>query len=602
MNVAEFIVRYLESIDVSKIFYIPGGPLNPITEAVWNSSQIDFVYTSHEGGAAFLAHGYACQSGSLGVCCVTTGPGATNAITGVATAKLDHVPMLVLTAMNPIKNFSRKSSQDSTRSEGIDTVGLYEKFTHYSTMIHSAHEIPYIIRNAIKIAMLKQGPVHISVPMDIGYEKVPEDYHILPQEKYLPTATQRADEKEIQKAADWLTRAERPVLFAGYGSIVSGASEQIRTLAERLSIPVITTMKAKGVFPENHALSLGVFGLAGSNHAMEYFENPYDVLFTIGAGLHEASTDNFSKKLTPTGAHIQLDPNPLNYGHYYSGDVGLIGDAKSTLERLLEVLDERTISFSQVNQRLEETNLFKRTHLRFDEPEKMLSNSSPIKPQRLMHDLENSFPEDTVYVVDIGGSFLWATHFLTLKKPKTYVASTRNAPMGFSVAAIGCKCASPDTPVVAIIGDGAFKMHGMEVAAAVNNNLPVIFVVLNDSMWGLVDFGNQAVGLDVDVARYQRVDCVKIAEALGARGIRITEPGEINPEFVQSLCESGETIVLDVQIDATECPPFGSRIKELRQQMLGKKKENALSLDLDIVEKNLGKGDVEKEVSPQTED
>lgn len=569
MNIAEVIVRYLEDLGIKHIFCIPGGPLTPMTEAIWKSRKLKLVCTSHEEGAAFMAHGYAWISGTLGVCCFTTGPGAINALTGVATAKLERTPLLVLTAMNALKNFSKKNAQDSKPYEGVDTVGIYEKVTYYSRTIYHPGEVHLVIQNAIKIALLKQGPVHVSIPTDIGFQEVPAKSPIYQPYQYIPTMPKIPSEKEIAVAAEELARAEQPLLFVGHGAVTCRAFSEVKKLAETLSIPVITTANAKGAFPESHPLSLGVYGFSSSCHALEYVKNRHDVMLSAGVNFHENDTENWAEALMPTKTMIQMDTDPLNYGCYYPGSMSLIGDAKEILARINHLLGTYPVSRQETSKRLESIVQFKDKFSRFQEPEKLFSDALPLKAQRLMKDIEGSFPEETVYVADVGGAFCWSTHFLTLSRPLTFLPSIYSASMGFSISAIGCKCARPEYPVVAIVGDGAMRMNGMEIATAVNNTLPVIFIILNNAQWGMVHFGNKLTGQKADIADFKEIDFVKIADGLGAKGVKITKPGEINKELVRTFIQAQQTVVLDVAIDPNECPPFGNRIREIKSQIQG---------------------------------
>ncbi|NUM35973.1 MAG: thiamine pyrophosphate-binding protein [Candidatus Brocadiae bacterium] len=563
MNVADLIVRYLEDIGVERVFFLPGGPVVPLTEAFWKSSKIKLICSNHETGAAFMAYGYAWSRNTLGVCCVTAGPGTTNAITGIATARLDRVPLLIISAMNSIKYFSKKPAQDSSPYDGIDTVGIYEKFTCYSKMITSAEEAGYVMQNAIKIAFLNQGPVHVSLPTDIGFQEIFPGRQILQPGQYLPQSPKVPEIKEIQRASQALCQAQKPLLFIGHDAVQSNAFEEIRNLAETLCIPVMTTAKAKGSFPEKHPLSLGVYGFSSSYQAIQYLKEKHDVLVSLGVEFHENSTDLGSELLMPSKCFIQINSNPLYYGNGYPGDIGLIGNIKEILSIINQTLPKDSLDPNILESRKNFIQATKAKVSRFRDPEKLYSASSPIKPQRLLKDIEDSFPEDTVYVVDAGSSFLWSSHFLTLQKPRTFLISTRHAPMGFSIASIGCKCAFPKTPVVAIIGDGSMKMQGMEIATAVNNQLPVVFVVLNDSRWGAIHFGYELLGLKVDLAKSHSIDFAKLAESLGAIGVTIRKPGEIHKELIDKLLGLAKPVVLDVYIDPKECPPFGARIEAM---------------------------------------
>jgi acetolactate synthase I/II/III large subunit len=560
VNVAELIVRYLEDLDVNTVFYIPGGPLVGLSAALWKSEKIRLICCGHEGGASLMACGYAMSSDRLAVCCFTTGPGATNGTTGVATAKLEGIPMLVLTAMNPLEQMSRRTLQDSSPHEGIDTVAMYRPLTLYSHMIHHPAETHHAMRTAIKTALFGRGPVHVSVPADVAFQDAPTGVRTPRPDQYLPKLVHAPDPCELEKAATLIRSAKRPLLFLGYGAVQSNASDAIRSLAEDGILPVITTIKAKGVFPEQHPLSLGVlFGFGSSERALAYLREGVDVLVSIGVGYHELDTQSWTTALVPSKALVQVDIDPQRYGFDYPADVGLIGDAREVVTRLLDEIRRRgSTTADEPGTRVVRMN---GAALGRDEAERS-SNAVPLKPQRLMRELQDAFPADTVYVADSGLAFIWAAHQFVFNEPKRFIVSTRCAPMGFGMSAIGCKLARPGHPVVALVGDGAMRMNGMEIATAVNYGLSIFFVVLNDAQWGLVRFGHRALKIDAEVARYRRLDFVHLAECVGAKGIRITRPGEIHQEVNKLLREPGP-VVFDVHVDPDECPPLGSRIERL---------------------------------------
>jgi len=611
MTAADLIIKYLEQEGVEYIFGVPGGALEPFCGAINRSRQIELILTKHEQGAAFMADGYARVSGKIGVCCATTGPGSTNLITGLASAYADSIPVIVITAQVPTSVFGKGALQESTYA-GINIVELFRYFTKFSAMAMIPHKMGEMVREALRSALCgRRGPVHINIPMDILMGEAGED--IVPHDKFIPKS-KYSDRVNVKKAATLLLNAKTPAMFLGSGTLLSeDAAEEVYELAKILSIPVITTPKAKGVFPEDHHLSLGVFGLAGSPRAFAYLvdtglegksgnqgpktrsrkkeigknfksdgsnsgdrSSKIDVLLAIGTSFNEWGTHAWDEGLKPNKALIQVDMDPLEFGKNYPCDLAVVGDAKVITHELIYESERqrKMLSLSEQekikrNAYLREENLrfFKKGIGKYNDEDKMVSDDVPLKPQRLMKDLRDSLPNDTIFFVDIGNNMAWAIHNLDIYKPRTFFAGLGFVSMGFGVAAaVGAKFAAPGQPVVAIVGDGGFLMNGMEVATAVNYNKQVIWVVENNSELGMVSHSRKMMDIPYNIgAEFETVDFVKIAEGLGAVGKKITKPGEINKKMMREIIESEKSTVLDVIIDKKEVPPLGSRIKAISE-------------------------------------
>lgn len=591
MTAADLLIKYLEQLDVKYIFGIPGGALEPLCAAINRSKKIELILAKHEQGAAFMAAGYARVSGSLGVCCATTGPGSTNLITGIATANADSTPVFAITAQVPTNVFGKGAVQESTYA-GINIVDLFRHFTKFSTMVINPLKMGEVVREALRFALSgRRGPVHVNIPMDIMIEKVRED--IIPIDNFIPK-TNYYDRASVKKAAALLLNAKKPAIFIGSGTLLSRASDKVVKLAEMLSIPVTTTPKAKGGFPDDHSLSLGVFGLAGSPSAFAYLTEgeakkedrnqksgvrknlKVDVLLAIGTSFNELGTHAWDKRIMPDKALVQVDIDPFEFGKNYPFEINLTGDAKTILHELIYELKRQIKGLPALKRKEIEKNakrranklrFFKNDNKKYFNENKMTSKDVPIKPQRLMKDLRDSFPRDTIFFVDIGNNLAWAIHCLDIYKPYTFFAGLGFASMGFGVAAVvGAKFAAPGKPVVAIVGDGGFLMNGMEVATAVNYGKQVIWIIENNSQLGLVSHARRLMSIPYNIgAEFEPVDFVKVAEGLGARGIRITKPGEINKKMIKKIIASGESTVLDVIIDKNEVPPLSTRIKAISE-------------------------------------
>jgi acetolactate synthase-1/2/3 large subunit len=406
----------------------------------------------------------------------------------------------------------------------------------------------------------RPGPVHLSLPADVQEQMIHKPARVVPPGQRARTY----DRAAIKQAALHLLRARRPAILAGHGVILSGAWEELRTIAEMLEIPVATTPKGKGAFPEDHRLSVGPLGYSASPLAQWWLlESGVDVLLAVGTSLSEWGTLGWDRRLQPSEALLQIDIDPYEVGKNYGVTVPLIGDAKSGLTELsfeIRRQQQRYLHWRRGNGKLEPPA----DRPRYLNAARMDSDAIPIKPQRLMRDLQEALPRDALVFVDGGANRSWALHYWQSIYPRTFFCATGMASMGFGVAgAIGGKFAAPDRVVVSITGDGGFLMHGMEVSTAVHYGQQVIWVVLNDAGYGMIYHALRMMKRPDVATRYPRVDCARVAEGLGAQAFRIREPGQINRDLMQKILASGRPTVLDVEIDPDEVAPFGSRVETL---------------------------------------
>lgn len=565
IKAADLLIKYLEQEGVEYVFEVPGAALKHVNDALFDSKKITPILTKHEEGAAFMACGYARVSGKLGVCMGTSGPGSTNMMTGVASAYSDSTPILVLTGQVSTSTFGKGALQEST-SEGVDTVAMYKPLTKYGAMIYKGSMLPEMIRRALRYAFSgRPGPVHLNLPRDVMGEEI--EFDLRKVETYRGWS-QPFDRESIKKACKYLLKAERPVMFLGNGTLSSNATEEAKTIADTLNIPVVTTPKAKSAFPSDHPLSLGSFGVGASLLAEKYLSQGIDVLLTVGTRFTESATQAWDQRLLPSNALLQIDIDPYEIGKNYPVTVGLVGDAKAILTEIYYETKRqlKNVTDFRPNRSVVELAKFKNESQIYLDEKKMCSDCNPIKPQRLMKDLRESLPRDTIVFADGGNSRLWTTHYFPVYLPKTFIIGSGFSSMGYATAAVlGGKFAIPDRPVIGIVGDGAFLMNGMEVATAVNYNVPVIWVILNDSQLGMVYHGQKMACSRVVASTFQKVDFVKIAEGLGARGIRIEKPGMINGSLMAEIIASRKPTVLDVFIDPEEPPPMKSRMAALKR-------------------------------------
>lgn len=568
LSVAALILAQLEREGVLVVYGIPGGPATPLFDEFHRAPRLRLVAPRHEAGAAFMALGDARVRGGVGACLLTTGPGATNAITAVAAARTDGLPVLVLTAQTATSSFGKGSLQDSTES-GVDTVALFRPVVKMSAMLSNPAAAGGLLRQALRAAMTgRRGPVHLSIPTDLmrrpaaGGPLEPGAYRCEPR---------LFDREAVSRCARELLDARRPAILAGHGVNLGGARAELLELAELLSVPVATTPKGKGAFPETHPLSLRVFGLASSPLSERYLlSEGADALLVIGSSLHENSTSGWDPRLG-AGLVMQQDIEPSVIGRNYPA-LALAGDAKTTLRELLFELRRRLARGEAPPEgRREAFARFKAGVPAFLDEASARSDAQPIKPQRLMAELDAALPEDALIFLDVGNNTLWATHYLTATGTNAFIHNWGEfAAMGYGVAAaVGGKLAAPSRPVVAIVGDGGFAMAGMEVSTAVTEGAAVVWIVLNDARLNAVHHGMtmQYAGRTKGT-EFARMDVAGVADALGAWSRRVLHPEDIAAAVADALA-SGRPAVIDVRVDADEVPPIHSRVRALDKLFVG---------------------------------
>ena len=559
-SAADVLVKYLEQEGVEYLFGVPGGHLLPLYDAVHKAGSIKPILTKHEAGAAFMAYGYAVASGRIGVCCGTVGPGATNLVTGVASAYMDSVPVLALTAQVGTTAIGKGALQEGAGvGRTIDQVQLFRSITKMSVMELRGTNVPDTARRALRVALTgRPGPVHIDLPADVQGETIEDD--ILPVATYRPLPQEQLNAPQIQTVIDLLLNAEKPALLVGFGASQGDARGSVLRLAEHLSLPVATTLRGEGTFPEDHPLALGCVGLYGTRAANRYLRSGVDVLLSVGASFHEFTSHCWDPAFKPSKAFIQVDIDPTEIGKNYPVTVPVVGDAQAVLKALVAGLGERRRDGAELVE-------FKKDHEYVSEPE-MTSDAVPIKPQRLMKELSDVIPEDALVFADIGNTVTWAERYFRSHPRGRFVALTGLAAMGSATAAcVGGKLGAPASPAVCLCGDGDFHMTGMEVATAANHGIPVVWVVLKNSRLGMI--------WDVQTVSYQNryiassfydTDFVGLAQALGGEGIRVENPRDIAGAMRTALDASGP-VVVEVTIDDSETPPMKPRMLALRRSL-----------------------------------
>jgi acetolactate synthase-1/2/3 large subunit len=564
-RVIDVFLRYLKAEGVRVIFGIPGGLLHPFFEAIEDDDGLRLVMSKHEEGAAFMADGYARVGRVLSVCAGTSGPGATNLMTGVACAFADGVPMLVVTGQAASHALGKGAAQETSR-EDIDIVAMFAPVTKYSAMVTSAESMPGHLRRALRQALTGRcGPVHLNVPVDVWERPLREEW--FDPRTYRPE-TQVFDRSAVQRAVSILMKAQRPIILAGSGVASAHAEDHLRTLAELLPARVATSPRGKGLFPEDHPLSLGVLGFAGHTQAREtVLGDEPDVILAVGASLNETTTLNWHPGLRANKTLLQLDIDPDRIGRNYPVDLPLVGDAQTILVELIYHA-HRSIREGCVPQSTwTEAPALVRGHARYITPELRSSNQTPVTPQRWRADLEEVLPGDAIIFSDIGGHMLSNLHYLCIRGGQRFVLNLGFGSMGHgTVAPIGAALAAPKRPVFAIVGDGCFTMNGMDLLTAVECDVPVIWIVENNNMHGITHHASKRLsrsGRPMRAATYRRqVDVAGIAKAMGVATWVVDAPGRIQGAVREALA-CGTPALIEVRVDASIAPPVGDRANSL---------------------------------------
>ncbi|MHC1582232.1 MAG: biosynthetic-type acetolactate synthase large subunit [Candidatus Syntropharchaeia archaeon] len=535
MKGAEAIILGLEEEGVEVIFGYPGGAILPFYDELYDSN-IRHILVRHEQGAAHAADGYARATGKTGVCVSTSGPGATNLVTGIANAYMDSIPLVALTGQVPSFMIGNDSFQE------INITGIVLPITKHCYLVKDADELPKIIKEAFYIASTgRKGPVVIDLPRDVQLKEIngkpPKKVSI---RGYKPTI--KGHPRQIRRACEMILEAERPVIYAGGGVIASGANDELISLAEFINSPVTTTLMGIGAFPQNHPLSLGMLGMHGTKYA-NYAISEADLIIAIGVRFDDRVVTD-PQSFAPTANIIHIDIDPAEIGKIIKPDIPIVGDAKHVLSEMLSILRERKI---KNNAWLEKIARWKKEYpLEYDE-------SGGLKPQYIVQQIYDLCP-DAIVVTEVGQNQMWAAQYFVHKKPRHFISSGGLGTMGYGLpASIGAKVGRPDETVIDISGDGSFMMNCQELATAVENHIPIKVMILNNRYLGMVRqwqelfYGRRYSYTDFE----SKTDFPKLAEAFGAHGILVTKKEEVRPAIKEAL-SIDEPVVVDFRIEREE--------------------------------------------------
>jgi len=539
MKGSKLLIDKLKENGVDTIFGYPGGVLLPFYDALCES-DINHILVRHEQAAAHAADGYARASGRVGVCLATSGPGATNVTTGVATANMDSSPVVVLTGQVPTAAIGTDMFQE------VDTIGITMPISKHNYQPRSPEKIAEYIDKAFYIASTgRPGPVVVDLPRNALEEDIIlEEFEIdttIPG--YKPTT--KGNIKQIKKAIEAINNSKKPIIIAGGGVILSDASEELYKFAKLTNIPVCTTLMGKGAISEEDELSLGMIGMHGietTNKAL----TECDCIIAIGCRFSDRSVSN-GKLFAPNAKIIQIDVDPAEIGKTIKIDIPIVGDAKITLNEFI----------NQVQ--MPDTNNWTTHILRVNkENQPQLSyDNIPLKPQEVIKEIMQAVTPDTIVTTDVGQNQMWMAHYYKTKKPRTFISSGGLGTMGFGLpSAIGAQFAKPDENVLAICGDGGFQMVLQELATIKEHDLPIVTCILNNDYLGMVAQLQRLFNDHVYQTKfYDNPDFVKLAQAYGLNSQKVEKVGEVK-EAIETALKSREATVLDIRIDANELLPI----------------------------------------------
>jgi len=537
---AKALMQAMEKEDVKQVFGLPGGANLPMYDELYKSN-IRHILARHEQSAAHMADGFGRVSRKAGVCFATSGPGATNILTGLATANADSAPMVAVTGQVPVAMIGRDAFQES------DIIGMSNPCVKYAFQPRLPQEIPEMVKKAFYVAETgRPGPVLLDIPKDVQQNEAEMTFpDVIKMRGYHPWTD--PDIANVERSIEMLLSSEKPIILAGGGVIISSAFAELQAIAEMLMIPVVTTFKGKGSFPENHALSLGPIGMHGHAEANKLMTEA-DCVLAIGTRFSDRSVgtfEEFEKRLKI----IHMDVDPAEIGKNQTAQVAVLGDVKASLRIMIKMLQQKAFKKSDDNKWLKHVNETKEYWR-----ENLKIHPGEMSAAKILRKLREVLPHKAICTTEVGQHQMWASLFFNVIQPGTFFSSTGLGTMGWGFpAAIGAKTAKPDVPVVDIAGDGSFNMTENSLATSILEDLPVIIFLINNYTLGMVAqwqrtfYERRMIGVD----QKDCPDYVKIAESYGAQGIRAQSLDELEKAIKVGL-KSDVATLIDIPIDPEE--------------------------------------------------
>ncbi len=538
MRGAEILVRSLIRNGVDTIFGLPGGAVLHIYDELWRfREEITHYLVRHEQGAIHAAEGYARSTGKVGCALVTSGPGATNAVTGIATAYMDSIPLVVITGQVPLPVIGTDAFQE------VDTFGVTLPIVKHSYLVRDVRDLAAIVDEAFEIAASgKPGPVVIDVPKDITAHLCDA-----PRRRFAaldtPKETTYTDQRTLNSITDRLINSERPVFYVGGGIVTSDAADALMRVAELLEAPVTPTLMGLGGFPTAHRLSLGMLGMHGT-YTANMAISECDLLVAVGVRFDDRVTGKLAT-FAPQAEIVHIDIDPSNIGKVKQPHISLVSDANPALEKIALRLEAADTAKLARGKKEREKWWKKLAEWKSAVPLVCETSKTEIKPQQVIEELHRATNGDAIIVTDVGQHQMWAAQFYPFKRTRQWLTSGGLGTMGFGLpAAMGAQLANPDQTVVAVVGDGGFQMTNQEIITAIQYRIPLKVLIMNNGYLGMVRqwqemFYDRAYS-EVDLSISP--DFVKLAEAYGAQGLRATTPSELTDVLEKGLAYAGVTI------------------------------------------------------------
>ena len=529
---SEIVIECLKEQGVDTVFGYPGGAiLNVYDELYKHQNEIKHILTSHEQGAAHAADGYARATGKVGVCLATSGPGATNLVTGIATAYMDSIPIVAITCNVGVSLLGKDSFQE------IDITGITLPITKHNFIVKDVNNLAATIRKAFAIAKKgRPGPVLIDIPKDVTANKA----EYVKEKPVAVEPSQNICETQLDTAVEMIKEAKKPYIFVGGGAILSGASEELYTFAKKVDAPVTDSLMGKGAFPGTDPLYTGMLGMHGTKTS-NYGVSECDLLIVIGARFSDRVTGN-AQKFAQNAKIIQIDVDVAEMNKNVMISAGVVGDIKVVLDRLNERLEQQ--DHAEWVTKIQE----------YKEKYPLVYHKDVLSGPFVVEEIYRQTKGEAIISTEVGQHQMWAAQFYKYTKPRTFLTSGGLGTMGYGLgAALGAKSGREDKVVVNIAGDGCFRMNMNEIATAVRHNIPVIQVVINNHVLGMVrQWQNLFYGQRYSATVLNdAVDFLKLAEAMGAEGIRATTQEEFKSAFEKAM-NLGRPVVIDCQIDSDD--------------------------------------------------
>lgn len=560
LNGSQILLKTLEDLDVDTIFGYPGGAVLPLYDELFDNHDINHVLIRHEQAGAHAADGYARATGKPGVVLVTSGPGGTNTVTSIATAAMDSIPLVVFTGQVPTDLIGNDAFQEA------DIVGITRPITKHNYLVKDVNNLEQVTREAFHVATSgRPGPVLVDLPKDmLKSDGCYSSLRKISIPSYKPT--KQGHSTQIKKAADLLSKAKQPLIYAGGGVVLGEAWDELTEMAERHNIPVTTTLMGLGGFPEGKPQSLGMLGMHGTYYANMAITE-CDVLLAVGARFDDRVTgrlDGFS----PHSKKIHIDIDPTNIGKNVEVEVPIVGDVKQVLPEM-----DKQIQKPDTEDWWQTINEWREKH-----PLKVPKSKDTIKPQHMVERISEVTNGEAIVVTDVGQHQMWAAQHYTFNYPRSFISSGGLGTMGYGFpAAMGAAFGCPDRPVVCITGDGGFQMTAYELATATEYGVPLKIAIMNNECLGMVRqwqelFYNKRYSHSI--LKKGNPDFVKLAESYGAAGFRATNAQEMDEVLEKAMKINDRPVVMDFKVDEFEnCYPMVPAGAALNEMVLGDEDE-----------------------------